>query len=281
MKVKAYGKVNLALDVVRAREDGYHDLDMIMAPIDICDNMEIEMADEDEILCDSMHLPANNTLLRTLDLLRKKAGLKHHYKISVEKKIPAMAGLGGGSADAAALIKALNTLEHLQLSVDDMMELGKEVGADVPFCILGGYARVQGIGEKCRPIYSQWKIPVLLVQPGIGMSTPAAFGKWDEEERKHYDVDIIQDALEKKDIALLYQTMANGLEPIVMDELPILNQIKEDMNECGLVRVMMTGSGSCMMGFCVEESLIDAAAEKLSDKYPFVAKAWIGWEEEA
>lgn len=275
MQTEAYGKVNLALDILEAREDGYHEMDMIMAGIDLHDTLDIEEAEQDEVLCEQMTLPRENTLTRTLKIMREMYGLKKHYRIRLTKRIPEQAGLGGGSADAAALIVALNQLERLDLTKNAMMEAGARVGADVPFCILGGYARVQGIGERCRSLFTDWEIPVLLVKPEAGVSTPRAFARWDEMEHKAYDIDIVETALRKKDEALLYQTMVNALEPAAMDELPVLEQIKEDMNDCGIVRVMMSGSGSCMMGFCVDEELIDAAAEKLKDKYPFVIKTRI------
>ena len=279
MKIEAKGKVNLSLDVLGIRPDGYHELDMIMAEIDLSDVLDVVPAAEDEIVCEGMHLPENNTLSKALKVLREKAGLQGHYRIGLEKHIPSQAGLGGGSADAAALMKYLNTAEQLNLSTADLLELGALVGADVPFCILQGIARVKGIGEECDLLNSSWKFPVLLVQPEEGMSTPEAFKAWDAGDWKPLDIDIVQDAVLKKDAALLYQTMGNALEPIAYEKLPILHQIKEDMNECGLVRVMMTGSGSCMMGFCIEEKLIDEAETALKGRYPFVKKVWVGTEE--
>lgn len=277
MKVEAPAKVNLALDILGSRPDGYHELDMIMAEIGLADSLEIERSDRDVILCDKP-LPPCNTLTKTLEVLREQYGLKHSYKIVLHKRVPEQAGLGGGSADAAALIKALNTMEHLNLSVEQMMEAGAKVGADVPFCILGGYARVKGIGEQCTPIPCDWKIPVLLIKPEQGISTPACFAAWDAMDSRPCDIDIVEDALRKKDPALLYQTMINTLEPVAADQLPDLYAIKEDMNECGIVRVMMTGSGSTMMGFCIDEELLDKAQKTLSNKYPFVVKTTIGQE---
>ncbi|MCF0258521.1 MAG: 4-(cytidine 5'-diphospho)-2-C-methyl-D-erythritol kinase [Erysipelotrichaceae bacterium] len=279
MKIEAKGKVNLSLDILGILPNGYHELDMIMAEIDLADILEIAPAEHDEIVCEGMSLPENNTLSKALKVLREKGGLKGCYKIAVEKNIPSQAGLGGGSADAAALMKYLNTVEGLNLSTADLLELGALVGADVPFCILQGIARVRGIGEDCQPIHSAWKFPVLLVQPDQGMSTPEAFKAWDKEEWKPLDIDIVQDAVVKRDPGLLYQTMSNALEPVAYEKLPVLGQIKEDMNACGLVRVMMTGSGSCMMGFCIEEKLIDEAEKALQGRYPFVKKVWVGTEE--
>lgn len=278
MRIKAYAKVNLALDVTGKRDDGYHELDMVMASLDLADELDITPSQDgqDHITCAQMSLPPVNTLSQTLDLLRSRGLIHKHYNVALIKNIPDQAGLGGGSADAAALIKALSIVENVPLSTSEMMELGANVGADVPYCLLGGYARVQGIGEKARPLYIDWKIPVLLVKPEAGLSTPESFARYDAQENRAYDIDIVEDALLKQDISLLYQTMANALEPQAMEELPVLAQIKKDLNDLGIVRVMMTGSGSTMMGFCVDEDLIDQAAEALREKYPFVKKARIG-----
>lgn len=280
MEVQAFAKVNLALDVLGKREDGYHELDMVMAPVSLYDSLRIEQLDDaaafDEIICENIVLPAENTLTRTLQVMREKAGLQHSYKITLKKRIPSQAGLGGGSADAAALIHALCRMENIDLSMEEKMEIGSRIGADVPYCLMGGFARVQGIGEKVQPIYTDWKIPVLLVKPEGGLSTPESFARYDAMENRSIDVDIVEDALRKQDIGLLYQTMANALESQALKALPELSGLREEMGDLGLVRVVMTGSGSCLMGFCIDEEVLDEAAGLLRTHYPFVEKAWIG-----
>lgn len=288
MKTKVCAKVNLALDVKTLLDNGYHELDMIMAPVSVFDELEVSAIpqsaspSEDIIECLNEELPENNTLKKTMDLLRQNHKIRHFYKIILTKGIPSQAGLGGASADAAALIKAVNRLEGLNLSMDQMQKIGAQVGADVPYCLLSGYARVQGFGEKTEPIFSDWQIPVLLVQPEDGISTPECFRTWDEQEKKiHYDVDIVEDALIKKDPALLFSTMANALEDPAFEQLPVLREIKEEMNDEGIVRVMMTGSGSVMMGFSVDEDVLDEACRKLKKRYPFVCRAVIGPADES
>lgn len=277
MKVKARAKVNLALDVLKKREDGYHDLDMIMAPVALYDELEIEPADKEEILCEGEVLPENNTLSRTMELLRENYPIKNTYRITVHKGIPSQAGLGGASADAAALLKAVNELEHLNLSTKRLMELGAKIGADVPFCVYDAPARVRGTGEIVSPIEMDWTIPVLLVKPDAGISTPACFSACDEiEDRKPLDIDIVQDALAKEDLGLLYQTMDNALEPVACQLAPVLRCIRDELNDAGIVRVMMTGSGSTMMGFSVDEEVMEEACRKLSERYPFVRLTVIG-----
>lgn len=276
MKVKARAKVNLALDVLGKREDGYHDLDMIMAPCALYDELEIEPADHQEIVCEGEELPESNTLTKTMDLLKSRFPLKHEYKIRLYKGIPSQAGLGGASADAAALLKAVNTLENLNLSLEELMDLGAEIGADVSFCLFDQPARVKGTGEIVSGIKMDWTIPVLLVKPDIGISTPACFAACDEEERKPLDVDIVQDALAKEDLGLLFQTMDNALEPVACRLAPVLRCIRDELNDAGIVRVMMTGSGSTMMGFSVDEEVMEEACRKLSERYPFVRLTYIG-----
>lgn len=279
MKIKVPAKVNLALDVLGRDENGYHQLDMIMAPVDVYDEMNVEVipGNQDEILCENADLPEINTLSKTMDVLRKLYPIRHAYRITLKKGIPEQAGMGGGSADAAALIRAVSRLESLHLSMAEMQKAGVRVGADVPYCLLGGYARVGGIGEKTEPIFSDWRVPVLLVQPDQGVSTPACFREWDrQEDPMHYDIDIVEDAILKKDPGLLFCTMANALEEPAENQVPILNEIREEMNDLGIVRVMMTGSGSVMMGFSIDEDVLEAAEAALKERYPFVKKAVIG-----
>lgn len=282
MKVKAYGKVNLALDVCGHLPHGYHELDMIMAPIDLYDELTIEENERDVVICENCVLPLQNTLTKAMHVMRKEAGLKNHYRVELTKQIPSMAGIGGGSADAAALMEALNDMEHLGLSKEQLQTLAVQVGADVPFCLQKTYARVRGIGEEIIPIDSDWTFPILLVQPSDGVITPACFQAWDqEEEHTRCDVELVANALKKEDVILLYSTMANSLEPIAWKLLPSLETVQDDLYGQEMVRVMMTGSGSCMMGFSVDEQVLDHAAAQLAQKYPFVQIVHVGKLEEA
>lgn len=277
MKIKAHGKVNLALDILGVREDGKHDMDMVNAPVNLCDEIELEAngKDYDEIFCLNQELPPVNTISKTLSLLRQN-GLKNHYTICLTKAIPEQAGLGGGSADAAALLWALDELEDLQLSLPQLEEIGFEIGADVPCCLHDGFVRVQGAGERVTDLEVDWSIPVVLVQGTQGISTAQAFANFDASDARPLDIDIVQDAVRKRDIGLLYQTMTNAFEPQAFAAIDELAQIKEDMQDAGLVRVMMTGSGSCLMGFSVDDEVLEDAVETLKQKYPFVWKGKIG-----
>ena len=278
MKVLAPAKVNIALDVVGKMENGYHELDMIMAPISLFDELNIQPihGSEDIILCDGAQLPEKNTIQKSIDLMRKQYAFENHYLVEVKKSIPMQAGLAGGSADAAAVLKTINELENLHLNESELIELGKKVGADVPFCLVNEWARVQGIGEKIRRLDCDWKFDILLVKPKEGVSTPASFSIWDSKENKPLDVDIVEEALVKKNVELLYTTMVNDLEPIGQELLPVLNTIKEDMNDLGIVRVMMSGSGSSMMGFSIDQDVLEDAKKVLKDRYEFVEVVTVG-----
>lgn len=265
-QVKAFAKVNLALDVFGLRQDGMHTMDMVNARANLADTLTIESisSQEDEIYCASLNLPKDNTLTKALALLRTY-GLKGHYKITLSKGIPDQAGLGGGSADAAALLLALNDMESLGLSLAQLETIGFQIGADVPCCLHEGFTRVRGAGEKVEDLGISWQIPVLFVKGQEGISTKQAFKGLDETIRTPLDIDIVQDAVRKKDLGLLYQTMINAFEPLAFETVPAIQALKETMLDAGLVRVMMSGSGSCLMGFCVDEEVMDHAYQTLKE----------------
>lgn len=276
MKVQARAKINLALDVVERMDNGYHSLDMIMAPISICDEIEIEVGICDEVTCEGMKLPEKNTVSKMVQVLKELYHLSSNYKISIKKHIPAQAGLGGGSADAAAVCKAILQMEGIEETEENLYEITKQVGADVPFCIHDKWARVKGIGEKITPIESDWQFNIIVVKPDFGVSTANAFSKWKESRPFHPDVDLVESSIREKNMDLLYQTMANALEPIAFEIEPELNQVKMDMEDAGLVRILMSGSGSSMLGFSVDEDVIQSAYERLKEKYSFVQIVHVG-----
>ena len=276
MKVQARAKINLALDVVERMDNGYHSLDMIMAPISICDEIEIEIGICDEVTCEGMKLPEKNTVSKMVQVLKELYHLSSNYKISIKKHIPAQAGLGGGSADGAAVCKAILQMEGIEETEENLYEITKQVGADVPFCIHDKWARVKGIGEKITPIESDWQFNIIVVKPDFGISTANAFSKWKESRPFHPDVDLVESSIREKNMDLLYQTMANALEPIAFEIEPELNQVKMDMEDAGLVRILMSGSGSSMLGFSVDEDVIQSAYERLKEKYSFVQIVHVG-----
>lgn len=276
MKVQANAKINLALDVVERMDNGYHSLDMIMAPISLSDEIEIEKSDVDEVLCSQMKLPEKNTISKMIQVLKETYHFDTCYKVILHKNIPSQAGLGGGSADAASVCKVILEMEGIQESEENLYEITKQVGADVPFCIHNHWARVKGIGEKITTIQSDWQFDVVLVKPEFGISTANAFSKWKESRPFHPDVDLVESSIREKNMDLLYQTMANALEPIAFEIEPELRQVKMDMEDAGLVRILMSGSGSSMLGFSVDEDVIERAYKMLKEKYSFVQIVHVG-----
>ena len=276
MRILAQAKVNVALEVVGQMENGYHELDMIMAPVSIFDTIDIEKSEKDSIVCLEYEIPKENTVSRIIEKCRKEFDLKSHYAVMIHKDIPTQSGMAGGSADAAAVLKAILEMEKIDCPLNRQIEIGKEIGADVPFCIVNQWARVKGIGEKITPIQSNMKIHALIVKPEQGVSTPQAFKLWHENQPGPVDVDLVQCAIEKEDMVLLVQSMNNSLEPAAKSILPALNEIKEDMEDLGIIRVMMSGSGSSMMGFSVDDEVLENAKKELEKKYAFVRLVTIG-----
>ena len=163
-----------------------------------------------------------------------------------------------------------------QEAEENLYEITKQVGADVPFCIHDKWARVKGIGEKITPIESDWQFDIVVVKPDFGISTANAFSKWKESRPFHPDVDLVESSIREENMDLLYQTMANSLEPIAFEIEPELEQVKMDMEDAGLVRILMSGSGSSMLGFSVDEEVILSACEQLKEKYNFVQIVHVG-----
>lgn len=276
MIVRAYAKVNLALDIVGVMENGYHDLDMIMAPTSLYDEIEIVYSSQDKVECDTYAIPENNTVSKMIQLLKKEYSISSCFHVKIHKNIPMMSGMAGGSTDAAAVLKAIMKMEQLSISFEQQLSLAKQIGADVPFCVYSQWARVQGIGEIIKPIDTDLVLPCLLVKPEVGISTPVAFKKWHEQKPLSVDVNLIQETIEQKDISSLFKVMNNTLEPVAKEMEPILNAIQNDMEQCGIERVMMSGSGSTMMGFSKDISILEKAQKELEKKYNFVKLVSIG-----
>ena len=273
MKIYAPAKVNLSLDVLKQNADGYHELDMIMAPVSLYNEIQVTPSDTMAIECVNGVLPQDTAMHKMLQILKEKYDIGN-YKVVIIEEIPMQAGLAGASANAAAVLRAVDQYEHLHLSLEEMIALGKQVGADVPFCLVNRLSRVKGIGEKITPLHTHWRFPVLLVKPKEGISTPEAFQKWHNLPPFHPKMELIQAALERKDSAQFTSLMGNALQPAAMELEPVLKEIYEQLESFGL-HVLMTGSGSTMMGFGSKENL-NEAYEALKDKYDFVKLVNIG-----
>lgn len=278
MKIRAYAKINLALDVIRKREDGYHELEMIMAPITLHDLIYINIIDSGiEIASNSKIMPTDNRniMYKVAALMKERYQIKKGVKIFVYKHIPTQAGLAGGSSDGAAVIKAMNLLFHLNLTLEQMASLGKEVGADIPFCIYQKIAFVQGIGERLEFIEHPFNCKVLLVKPKRGVSTKKCFNSLDLTKASHQDCRLMIKGIEEDDYQTVIDNLQNTLEAPSIDMVPEIEQIKKELMELGFDGALMSGSGSTVFGLTRDEEILENGYNFFRGKYYFVRKTEI------
>ena len=252
MKDKAYAKINLSLDVCGIREDGYHEIDSIMLPINFYDLLEIRISDQDSYRCNWPYIRdnGNNSILKMISVLKEKYQIRDHFMIDLYKSVPTQAGLGGGTADAASTLRILKKLYHLDPSPEEIKEICMKVGADVLFNYYNVPARVTGIGDVLQEIPVRNDYHILLVKPKKGVSTPAAYELLDLDRCIHPDIDRLQKALAEG--TSIEGLLGNSMQDAAM----ILNEeIKEVMTclkETGAKNVLMSGSGSTV--FCISEN---------------------------
>ena len=277
MKERAYAKINLCLDVVGKREDGYHDLKMIMVPINFYDVLEMEFAPETTLELNRDYLPINdkNTIIKAIHIMQEKYNITEEFRCRLEKHIPTRAGLAGGSADAAAAIRMINRMCNLHLTKDEMIAVGKEVGADVPFCILNRPAFVEGIGEKISTFSCSPDFYLLLIKPRKGVSTAEAFHIVDEQEGIHPDCKAMQEALEYNDYDDIISSLGNSMENAAMTLVPEIRKAKQDLLDLGFDGVLMSGSGSTVFGITKDVELLDRSIDILKKKRYFVRKTTV------
>jgi len=271
LMVKAYAKINLGLKITgRDENDGYHILNMVELPIELHDRIEISLLpDEYEtiITCDEKSVPTDETNIvsKTIRVLREKVGLKQNFRIHIHKVIPIGSGLGGGSADAAAVLNALNKALKLKLSLRDLCEIGSLIGSDVPFCILNKACQIESKGEVLKPIKCKKGFKVLLAKPSTGLLTKAVYQKYDEIQADETgDIDLLIKGLETYDEELIKNNLVNDLEAPAMELNPDVRKIKEIMKDSGIELCQMTGSGSCVFGLSQNQKLLEAVQAKLS-----------------
>ncbi|KNF09785.1 4-diphosphocytidyl-2-C-methyl-D-erythritol kinase IspE [Gottschalkia purinilytica] len=268
--MNAYAKINLSLDVIKRREDGYHELKMIMQQIDLKDTLTIEETDKNiEIVTDNEKLPidSSNVVYKVWYTLSNEFNIKKGVRININKNIPISAGLAGGSTDAAAVLKGLNELWNLGLTERELMDIGVKIGADVPYCIMGGTALAEGIGEKLTKLKSFSNKLILLANPGIEVSTAYVYNSLDLKNIKiRPDTSKLIESIEKEDTNYLAKNMVNVLESVTIKDYPIINEIKKDMIENGAIGSIMSGSGSTVFGIFENENDLEKCKEKLNKK---------------
>lgn len=253
ISLKALAKINLGLDVVRRRDDGYHEVRMIMQTINLFDRLEIKKIKEPAIKIHTnlFFLPVNenNLVYKAAKLLIDEFGIQEGVSVGLTKKIPVAAGMAGGSTDAAAMLFGMNRLFGLGLSKKQLMERGVKIGADVPYCIMRGTALAEGIGDKLSPLPAMVKCPVLIAKPQISVSTKFVYQNLKLDDKTvHPDIDRLIEDIRNKDLKAVSDHMGNVLESVTIPNYQVISQIKEQMMDSGAVGSMMSGSGPTVFG---------------------------------
>ncbi len=278
MKMKAHAKINLALDVIRKREDGYHDLEMIMVPIKLHDLLYVDIINKGiTIESNSKVMPTDerNIMYKVANLIIDEYKIDKGIKIYVHKHIPTQAGLAGGSTDGAAIIRIMNTLFNLQMSQEKMIEIGKKVGADIPFCLYERKAFVRGIGEKLEFINAPFEAKLLLVKPKKGLSTKKIFSNVKINIDDKQSSQIMKKAMEKQCYHEVINNLHNVLEEPAITSVPEIQKIKDTMIALGFDSAMMSGSGSCVFGITRDAKVLEEGYQYFRKKYVFVRKSEI------
>ena len=268
-QMKAYAKINLGLDVVRRLENGYHEVKMVMQTVGIYDVLTFERIDEGIVVTtDSGELPTdeNNLIYKAAKLMMEQYDIKEGVRIHLEKNIPIAAGMAGGSTDAAATMKGINRLFDLGCTLRDLMELGVKIGADVPYCIMGGTALAEGIGEKLTALPPAPECFLLVAKPDINVSTKFVYEHLDAAGvEKHPDIDGMVKAIREESLQGVLDRMENVLESVTVPAYPFIDTIKNRMRELGALNSLMSGSGPTVFGIFIEK-------EKAQEAYEIITK---------
>lgn len=271
LSLKALAKINIGLDVVKRREDGYHEVRMIMQTLHLYDRLTITKKKEPgiSISADVSYVPTNenNLIYKAGMLLMEEFGIKEGVHVALEKRIPVAAGMAGGSTDAAAMLFGMNRLFELKLTKKQLMERGVKIGADVPYCIMRGTALAEGIGEDLSAIDPMVPCYVLVAKPGISVSTKWVYENLHlNENSKHPDIDLLLDDLKAQDLHKIANDMGNILESVTIPKYPVIAQIKEKMMESGAINAMMSGSGPTVFGLFEDKKTAYEAKQKMKDE---------------
>ena len=271
MRLRALAKINLGLDVLGRRPNGYHDVRMVMQTVYLYDQILLEKTDKEGISLKTnlFYLPVNenNLAYRAAKMLIDEFTIKEGVHISLEKHIPVAAGMAGGSSNAAAVLYGMNRLFQLGLTDQELMERGVKLGADVPYCIMRGTVLAEGIGEELTPLPAMPKCHVLLAKPPISVSTQKVYEKLDAQEvTKHPDIDGILLGLQTGDLKKITSSMGNVLENVTITEYPQIERIKDVMKEEGALNAMMSGSGPTVFGIYDDKMLARRAAARIREE---------------
>lgn len=271
LTITAHGKINLGLDVIGKLPDGYHDLRMVMQTVGIYDTVDIEKREDSEI-CISANLDGvsndkSNLAYKAAKLLLNEFGIDKGVSITIDKVIPVAGGMAGGSADCAAVLKGVNRLFSLDLSDKELMERGVKLGADVPYCIMGGTALAEGIGDKLTKLPPVPHAYIIIAKPGISVSTKHVYDAIDTVEIKDRpDIDGIIAAIERGSLHDMANLLRNVLEDVTIGEHPVIDIIKDVMLENGAVNAMMSGSGPTVFGIFDDKEKAEYALGVIKQK---------------
>lgn len=270
MRLQAFAKINLGLDVLGKREDGYHEVRMIMQTIRMYDQLDMRKSVEPGIhlTTNKKYIPVdeNNLVWRAAKLMMDTCGIMEGISIHLHKVIPVAAGMAGGSSDAAATLVGMNRLFHCGLSKEKLMELGVQIGADVPYCVLRGTALAEGIGEKLTVLPPMPDCWILIGKPGISVSTKYVYTTLDlNTDTVHPDIDGMKKALEDGNLYGITERMGNVLQDVTIPAYPEVERIKEQMKTLGAVNAMMSGSGPTVFGIFDNEEKAQEACQKLRE----------------
>lgn len=279
LELKALGKINLGLDILGRRENGYHDVRMVMQTVYLYDRVILEKTRDPgiEISTNLPYLPVNenNIAYKAAELLQREFGIREGIRISLEKHIPVAAGMAGGSSNAAAVLFGMNRMFDLGLSEEGLKERGVTLGADVPYCIMRGTVLAEGIGEILTPLPPLPKCYVLIAKPPLSASTKTVYEKIDREGiQGHPDIDGILAGLREGDLDQVAGSMGNVLEQVMLEEHPVLQRIKDVMVGSGALNAMMSGSGPTVFGIFTSRGRARAAAARLKRQTP-VKQAYV------
>ena len=265
LELKAFAKVNLGLNVLRRREDGYHEVSMIMQSIRLFDRliMEPNLSGDIRLSCNLSYLPLNsgNLVYQAIDLIRKEFNIKDGLTVRIEKHIPVAAGLAGGSSDAAAALIGMNHLFSLGIREQRLKELGVTLGADIPFCIMRGTALSEGIGEILTPLPPLPECWLVIIKPAFSMSTRFVYQHLDPETAFHPDIEGMIGAIRDGNLAGITSRMGNSLEQVTAAHFPEIISLKKKLVDLGAMNAIMSGSGSTVFGVFERKDPALAAAD--------------------
>ena len=270
LELKALGKINLGLDVLGRRENGYHDVRMVMQTVYLYDRIIMKKSKTPGIRLETnlYYLPVNenNLAYQAAQMLMDEFHMEEGVSIQLDKHIPVAAGMAGGSSNAAAVLFGMNRMFSLGLSQKELMERGVKLGADVPYCIMRGTVLAEGIGEILTPLSPMPKCYVLIAKPAISVSTKMVYEKLDSHEiEDHPDIDGILAGLKAGDLKKVAGSMGNVLERVTVEAYPVIDQIKKMMIKEGALNAMMSGSGPTVFGIFEEKATARKAADAIRD----------------